>query len=392
MNRPPLSIWEHARLLGYSRREFLQFCAWLAAAAGVETTGVPAVVEALDTRPRLPVVWFHFQECTCCSESFIRSSHPIVADIVLDKISLDYTETLQAAAGAQAEAALHETMTKHRGEYLMLVEGSVPTEEGGIYCCIAGRTALDILQEAAAGARAIVAWGSCASNGCIQAARPNPTGATPVHRLVSGVPVVNVPGCPPIAEVMAGTIVHLLAFDRVPQLDGLGRPRAFYSRRVHDTCYRRPNYDAGLFVEAFDDENAKRGYCLYKMGCRGPVTYNACGVTRWNAGVSFPIQSGHGCIGCSEANFWDNGPFYRHLASFPGFGIETTADTIGVTVGAVTAAGIAAHAITTNIRKRRVIAEGINDSRPEPEETPARGADPGRDRAPDPGADRARED
>jgi hydrogenase small subunit len=388
MSRPPLSIWEHARMLGYSRREFLQFCTWLAAAAGIETTGVPAVVEALETKPRLPVVWFHFQECTCCSESFIRSSHPIVADIVLDKISLDYTETLQAAAGRQAEAALHDTMTKHRGAYLMLVEGSVPTEDGGIHCCIAGRTALDILQEAAAGARAIVAWGSCASNGCIQAARPNPTGATPVHRLVNGVPVINVPGCPPIAEVMAGTIVHLLAFDRIPQLDGLGRPKAFYSRRVHDTCYRRPNYDAGLFVEAFDDENAKRGYCLYKMGCRGPVTYNACGVTRWNNGVSFPIQSGHGCIGCSEANFWDNGPFYQHLASFPGFGIETTADTIGVAVGAVTAAGIAAHAITTNIRKRRIIAEGINESREEPGETPAEGANEGAT----PGPDRAGKD
>lgn len=394
MSRPPLSVWEHARLLGYSRREFLQFCTWLAAAAGVEATGVPAVVEALETKPRLPVVWFHFQECTCCSESFIRSSHPIVADIVLDKISLDYTETLQAAAGAQAEAALHETMTKHRGEYLMLVEGSVPTKDGGIHCCIGGRTALDILQEAASGAKAIVAWGSCASNGCIQAARPNPTGATPVHRLVNGVPIVNVPGCPPIAEVMAGTIVHLLAFDRIPQLDGLGRPKAFYSRRVHDTCYRRPNYDAGLFVEAFDDENARRGFCLYKMGCRGPVTYNACGVMRWNAGVSFPIQSGHGCIGCSEANFWDNGPFYRRLASFPGFGIETTADTIGVTVGAVTAAGIAAHAITTNIRKRRVIAEGIENSRPEPAATPAAslapGADP--DRGADPGAHRGGQD
>ncbi len=59
------------------------------------------------------------------------------------------------------------------------------------------------------------------------------------------------------------------------------------------------------------------------MGCRGPVTYNACGVTRWNDGASFPIQSGHGCIGCSEANFWDNGPFYQHLPNFPGFGIES---------------------------------------------------------------------
>ena len=362
MSGTPRSIWEHARMQGYSRRDFLQFCSWIAAAAGIEAAGLSRVVHALDTKPRLPVVWFHFQECTCCSESFIRSSHPIVGDIVLDKISLDYTETLQAAAGKQAEEALHQTMTKYKGEYLMLVEGAVPTADGGIYCCIAGRTALDIVREAAAGAKAIVAWGSCASNGCIQAAHPNPTGATPVHRVVSGTPIINVPGCPPIAEVMAGTIVHLLAFDRIPQLDGLGRPKAFYARRVHDTCYRRPNYDAGLFVETFDDENARRGFCLYKVGCRGPVTYNSCGVIRWNNGVSYPIQSGHGCIGCSEANFWDNGPFYQHLASFPGFGIETTADTVGVAVGAATAVGIAAHAITTNIRKRSVIRAEIEKS------------------------------
>ncbi len=359
MSKKPISVWEHARMKGYSRREFLQFCGWIAAAAGIQSSGVGQVVQALDTMPRLPVVWFHFQECTCCSESFIRSSHPIVADILLDKISLDYTETLQAAAGKQAEEALHKTMADHRGEYLMLVEGSVPTKDNGVYCCIGGRSSMDILQEAAEGAKAIVAWGSCASNGCIQAANPNPTGATPIHKLVSGKPVINVPGCPPIAEVMAGTIVHLMAFDRIPQLDGLSRPKAFYSRRVHDTCYRRPNYDAGLFVETFDDENAKRGYCLYKVGCRGPVTYNSCGVIRWNNGVSYPIQSGHGCIGCSEANFWDNGPFYQHLAAFPGFGIETTADTIGVALGAGTAVGIAAHAVTTNIRKRKIISEGI---------------------------------
>ncbi len=347
----PLSIWERARMQGFSRRDFLQFCSWIAAAAGIEHSLVGNVVHALETKPRLPVVWFHFQECTCCSESFIRSSHPIVADIILDKISLDYTQTLQAAAGTHAEEALHETMTKYKGEYLMLVEGSIPTEADGVYCCIGGRTALDIVTEAAKGAKAIVAWGSCASHGCIQAAKPNPTGATPVHKLVSGVPVVNVPGCPPIGEVMAATVVHLLAFERVPQLDGLGRPKAFYSRRVHDTCYRRANYDAGLFVESFDDENARKGYCLYKVGCRGPVTYNACSVTRWNNGVSYPIQAGHGCIGCSEANFWDNGPFYTHLGAFPGFGIETNADKIGLTVGVVTAAGLAAHALATNLRK-----------------------------------------
>jgi hydrogenase small subunit len=368
MSRPPLTIWEQAQMQGYSRRDFLQFCSWIAAAAGIHASGVPRVVEALEQKSRLPVVWFHFQECTCCSESFIRSNHPIVSDIILDKISLDYSETLQAAAGHQAHAALKNTMEKFRGEYLMLVEGSIPTANDGVYCCIGGRTALDIVQEAAAGAKAIVAWGSCASNGCIQASKPNPTSATPIDEIISGKPIIKVPGCPPIAEVMAGTIVHLLAFDRVPQLDGIGRPKAFYSRRVHDTCYRRPNYDAGLFVETFDDENARRGYCLYKMGCRGPVTYNSCGVIRWNAGVSYPIQSGHGCIGCSEAHFWDNGPFYQHLASFPGFGIETTADKVGLGVAAVTAAGIAAHTLTTNVRKRKLIEAEIRDSEKIPEQ------------------------
>lgn len=375
MPEKPQTILEQILAKGYSRRDFLRFCSYITAAAGIHASGLSRVVHALETKARPPVIWFHFQECTCCSESFIRSSHPIIADIILDKISLDYTELLQAAAGHQAEKSLHDTMEKYHGEYIMLVEGSIPTKDDGVYCTIGGRTSLDIVKEAAEGAKAIIAWGSCASNGCIQAADPNPTGATPIHEVISGKPIIKVPGCPPIAEVMAGVIVHILAFDRLPQLDGQGRPKAFYSKRVHDSCYRRPFYDAGLFVETFDDENAKKGYCLYKVGCRGPVTWNACGIIRWNDGVSYPIQSGHGCIGCSEANFWDNGPFYQHLASFPGFGIETTADTIGTIVGIGTVAGIVGHGIVTNIRKRRVIREEIDHSVPDDEIKPVEGGE-----------------
>ena len=362
MREIPGTYYEKIRSQGYSRRDFLKFCTWIAAFMGVEASGLGKIVYAMETKPRLPVVWFHFQECTCCSESFIRSSHPIVANIILDKVSLDYTETLQAAAGFQAEEALHSTMKKYQGKYLMMVEGSVPLGEDGVYCCIGGRSALDIVKEAAEGAKAIIAWGSCASNGCIQAAKPNPTTATPIHKIIHGKPLIKVPGCPPIGEVMAGTVVHLLAFGRIPELDGLGRPKAFYSKRVHDSCYRRPYYDAGLFVESFDDENARKGYCLYKMGCRGPVTYNSCGIMKWNNGVSYPIQSGHPCIGCSEENFWDNGPFYQHLASFPGFGIETTADKIGIAVGAATAAGMVGHAIATNVRRRKLIREETHNN------------------------------
>jgi hydrogenase small subunit len=261
-----------------------------------------------------------------------------------------------AASGFQAEKSLSDTIKNNKGKYIVLVEGAVPTKNGGVYCMIGGKTAESILQEVAEDAAAVVAWGSCESNGCVKAAKPNPTGATPIHKLVNK-PVINVPGCPPIADVMMGVVTHLLVLGQVPALDSLGRPKEFYGRRVHDTCYRRANYDAGLFVESWDDENARKGYCLYKMGCKGPTTYNACSVIKWNEGTSYPIQSGHGCIGCSEEGFWDNGSFYQHLSRFTGFGFEGTATTIGPAVGLITLAGAAARGVVTNIRKHKVIAE-----------------------------------
>lgn len=336
---------------GYSRRDFLMFCGLAAAAAGLEMSGVSTVVQAFETKARPPVVWLHFQECTCCSESFIRSSHPIVADVIFDTLSLDYTETLLAASGKQAEKCRDDTIKNHKGKYILLVEGSVPMAADGVYCMIGGRSAEQILKEAAEGAAAIIAWGNCASNGCVQAAKPNPTNATPIHKII-GKPVINVPGCPPIAEVMTAIVTHVLVFGKVPELDAQGRPKEFYSRRVHDTCYRRPFYDAGMFVESWDDEAARKGYCLYKMGCKGPTTYNACAVTKWNGNLSYPIQSGHGCLGCSEAGFWDAGPFYDRIPNFPGFGIESNADKVGIGAAAVTVGGLALHAIASGIRKR----------------------------------------
>ena len=357
------TYFEEVMRKGYERRDFLKFCATMAAYMGLETTGLAQITDALMNKPRLPVIWLHFQECTCCSESFIRSSHPMVADILLDQISLEYTETLMAASGFQAEAAMQDTMKKYKGEYILCVEGSIPTAADGVYCCIGGKSALQILEETAANAKAIIAWGSCATHGCVQAAKPNPTKATPVRKLISGKPIINVPGCPPIGEVMAGVIVHVVTFGTIPELDNLGRPKAFYSKRVHDSCQRRPYYDAGMFVETFDDEAAKKGYCLYKVGCKGPSTYNACGVMKWNNGVSNPIISGHGCIGCSEENYWDNGRLYERASVFPGFGIESNADTVGKVALGVTAAGIAAHAIMTNVRKKELISDLIGEGK-----------------------------
>ncbi|MCA8963368.1 MAG: hydrogenase small subunit [Planctomycetes bacterium] len=359
LSSPGLTTYDILSRHGVSRRDFLSFCAITAASLGLEAQQVPAVVEALETKPRLPVIWLHGLECTCCSESFIRSSHPIAQDVVLNMISLDYDDTLQAAAGHQVEQIrkdLIEQAKRGETEYVLAVEGNAPTKDGGVYCTVAGETFLDVLRETAEHAKFVIAWGSCACNGCVQAAAPNPTGARPVHECITGKPIVKVPGCPPIAEVMTGVLTYVLTFGRLPELDRVGRPKMFYKQRLHDKCLRRSFFDAGQFVESWDDDGARKGWCLYKMGCRGPTTYNSCATFKWNGGVSWPIGSGHGCIGCSEENFWDDGPFYSRLAKTPLPGIEATPQKVGIALTAAAGVGIAAHLAALAIKRGRAAA------------------------------------
>jgi hydrogenase small subunit len=357
MNLSPSAptTWDVLRGHGFDRRQFLRFCAATTALLGLDATHVAAVTRALETKPRIPVLWLHGLECTCCSESFLRSSHPIAQDVLLNMISLDYDDTLQAAAGHQVEELRKQIIRDHPGEYVLAVEGNAPTKDGGVYCTVAGESFQQLLLETAEHARFVVAWGSCATDGCVQAAAPNPTGAKPVHELVHDKPIVNVPGCPPIAEVMTGVLTHVLTFDRLPELDRYGRPKAFYGQRVHDKCYRRAYFDAGQFVEEWDDAGARKGWCLYKLGCRGPSTYSACPTVRWNEGVSFPIGSGHGCIGCSEVSFWDNGPFYEQLADVALPGVDASAERIGKALTAAAAVAVGAHLAAFGVKQIRRI-------------------------------------
>jgi hydrogenase small subunit len=106
-----------------------------------------------------------------------------------------------------------------------------------------------------------------------------------------------------------------------------------------------------MFVESWDDEGARKGWCLYKMGCRGPMTYNACSSMRWNDGCGFPISAGAPCIGCAEDGFWDNGPFYQRLSNVIVPGIESTPDQIGKTLTVIAGAGVAAHLTSHLLRK-----------------------------------------
>ena len=312
--RKDQTLGEYLQAQGVSRRGFLKFCSATASLMALPPSAVAQVADALASARRPSVIWLSFQECTGCTESLTRSHAPTVESLIFDAISLDYHHTLQAAAGHGAEEARMAAMEENSGEYLVVVDGSIPMDNPA-YSTIAGISNLEMLRETAANAAAIVAVGTCAAFGGIPGASPNPTGAVSVSDIIKDKPIINVSGCPPIPVVITGVLAQFLTFGKIPELDSLGRPAAFFGQNIHDRCYRRPFYERGQFAETFDDEGARNGWCLYKLGCKGPTTYNACATLKWNEGTSFPIQSGHGCIGCSEPGFWDKGGFYDPISA-----------------------------------------------------------------------------
>jgi hydrogenase small subunit len=364
------SLAAHLEHRGVNRRDFLAFCSSFAAILGLDSLGGAKIAAALETVKRPVVIWIQLQECTGCVESVIRTAEPTIGDLVLDVISLDYSHTLMAAAGAAAEKALQDSMKANAGKYVLLVTGSVPLAENGIYTTIGGRTAKEILEEAGKGAAAVIALGACAHFGSVQAARPNPTGAVGVRDILKDKPVVNISGCPPISDVVTATVVHFLTFGRLPATDAEGRPLFAYGARIHDQCPRRANFDAGQYVEAFDDEAARKGWCLYKVGCKGPATYSPCPIFMWNTRTSWPIGAGHPCIGCTEPMFWDTmSPFYDRLPDVGGFGIESKVDVIGAAAAIGATAGVVAHAAMQglhNIRaKKQLDIESVGEKKEE---------------------------
>jgi hydrogenase small subunit len=286
-----------------------------AAAVGLGPLAAEEFVQAVARGKKPSVLWLQFQECTGCTESLLRTTHPAVDDLILDLISLDYHETLFAAAGHQAEAALKTAMRDNAGKYVCVVEGAIPTKDNGIYCMIGGRTALDIVNDVAGHAGAVIAIGSCASWGGVASADPNPTGASGVHTVLKGKTVVNIPGCPANPYNFLGVVLQYATYGTLPALDAEGRPKFAYGQTVHEHCARRAHFDAGRFAEKFGDDGHRNGYCLYKLGCKGPVTYANCSVQHFGEVVgAWPIGIGHPCYGCTEKEVAFHLPLHATVA------------------------------------------------------------------------------
>jgi len=311
------TIAEHLERAGVSRRSFIQLCTTLMMTAPISlslTQKATAweVAKAVGKAKRPSVIWLHFQDCTGCSETLLRTSRPDVADLILNIISLDYHETLMAASGYQAEAALKNAVDENLGKFVLVVEGSIPTKDQGQYMKLAGKPALQILKEVGQKAAAVVAIGSCASWGGVPSASPNPTGATGVDSILTEKPVVNLPGCPPNPYNLLAVVLEYATMGKLPALDDQNRPRFAYDRVIHDHCPRRAHFDAGRFAREFGDEGHRQGWCLYRLGCKGPVTHAACSTRHFNEVPDvWPIGIGSPCVGCTEKGVAFNVPIFQ---------------------------------------------------------------------------------
>jgi hydrogenase small subunit len=286
---------------GLSRRDFLKFCGGAAAALGLsDLFTAEMIANALESAAKKPpLIWLEGQDCAGCTISLISVEDPTPASLILDKLSIRYHETIMAASGHIAEKAREDTIKE--GGYVLVVEGSIPDADDS-FCMVGGHPFKKIVKESAWDAAAIIAVGACAAFGGIP--RGTPSKGVPLSKVLPGKAVINLPTCPVHMDHLVGTVIYFLVTHKAPPLDKLGRPLMYFGMSVHDNCRRRAHFDDGRFLADWNDPK-QRDWCLLEKGCKGPETYSDCPIRRWNSGISFCIDAGAPCQGCSEPGFYD---------------------------------------------------------------------------------------
>ncbi|MFA6188420.1 MAG: hydrogenase small subunit [Sulfuricurvum sp.] len=302
------------------RQEFNKWVSMITATMNLHPGYEDVVKEGVTQLNKIPIIWLELADCSGNSEGFIKSSHPKIDDLILKYISLDYHELLMAGSGEQSETVLDDIIKYDNGKYVLIVEGAVPLGLDGKFLRIGtkGETGHALLKRVAQNAAAVIAVGSCAFDGGVVAAAPNPTGAVGVSEALGRSDIINLPGCPVNPINIVGTLLHFMMFEEFPKLDEKNRPLWAYAARVHDNCERRGHFDLGEFVLEWGDEGAKKGWCLFMMGCKGPYAQMNCSQVKFNEGTSWPVQAGHGCFACGAGKIaFDQYANHRPLSKEP---------------------------------------------------------------------------
>jgi len=295
-----------------TRRDFMKWVAASAAALGLTTFDLTRLEEALAASISPPVIWLQGAACTGCSVSLLNVTNPTIDDVLLNKISMKYHPNLSTAAGDLAVSSILSSANTYNGQFILAIEGGIPTGAGGKCCVIGDRngndwTILDAVNELGPKAKYVMAVGTCAAYGGV--VRPSTyTGVKNVREILTGKtrnPIIRLPGCPAHPNTVVGTIVALLTTG-LPRLDSEGRPRAYYSDKIHERCPRedeRKVNQVGIFG------------CYKEIGCKGPNTIINCPNHKWNNGVNWCIGANMACIGCASQSFPAK-PLYNYSAIF----------------------------------------------------------------------------
>lgn len=257
---------------------------------------------------KINAIWLEVTGCSGNIISLLNAENPGLIYILRNIVNLTFNNSLM---GAEGEFAYEQFLNTLDTEFILLVDGAVSTRENGYYNIIANYkgkpvTALEAIKMAGEKARYVVTVGTCSSYGGISAARPNPSGSKSVEAVINK-EVIKLPGCPCHPDWVVGTLAHLVTYGK-PELDNKGRPILFYGITIHDSCTRRGFFDKGIFAKKFGDEG-----CMFKLGCRGPVTKTDCPRRKWNGYVNWPIGDNTNCIGCAQERFPDGmEPFVRY--------------------------------------------------------------------------------
>lgn len=355
--------------MNVTRRNFLKVAGLIGASTflGLYKSDVIEVF-AQAAKEGKKLVWIQGQSDSGCTISLLQATHPDIYDAVIQLgVQIPFHQTLMPDSGEKAIHTL-ETVTPD----ILVVEGSVPVNGPGGWeahaCTVGERNGVPVTMEervkelSAKTTTAVVAFGQCSAFGGIPAGKDftgkSPTNAKAVYEVLeasyktaAGLPVINIPGCPGHPDwlliILASALLGI-----IPKLDDKNRPLDFFSEKIHENCARRGWYDRGTFAKDLTETDMIHENCLWKVGCRGPITYSACAEFKWNSGVNVCMNAGAPCIGCMHPDFPDGptSPFYVESEKVPTFvGIDT--DTAGKALIGATAVGMAAHAIRRGVKR-----------------------------------------
>jgi len=337
------------------RRDFLKLVVKGAIMGNFCQLITPPLAEAVAAGEikKLPVVMIEAGSCTGDSISLDNIWTPTFSDILSNIADWRYDCSMNQVQGMDAYQILQDTYAKIPNDYVLIVQGSMVRRDSGHYNHVAydkGQliTGLELVRRIGLKAKYVVAIGSCAAFGGPVSGYPNPSLSTGVQNILPERRVINVSGCPAHPDWIMGTLLHLALYGE-PELEKFGRPKLFYGETVHNRCPRRRDYDQGIFATDIGQKE-----CLFRVGCKGPVTYADCPIRRWNDRLNWPIGCNTPCIGCTEPGFPDlMEPFTSHLPDipFPG-GVKVATDSIGLGVLGLTSAAIAGHAVSSLYKGR----------------------------------------